>query len=140
MTPTGAATLGAPASEIGRLVDLDLSGAWLVDPATGRQGPADLVAFSDDGSPIQGPELFRNALAYAGMLALPLVEHPEDLALTAGAEANEGLISTVLGLRGWPAAAEAVAVARDLALLTEVATDVPGARLHLTHPPPAAAT
>jgi dihydroorotase len=42
-------------------------------------------------------------------------------------------VATVLGLRGWPGAAEASAVARDLALLAEVVRDVPAARLHLTH-------
>ena len=65
------------------------------------------------------------SLAYAAMLGLPLIDHPEDLALTAGAEANEGLVATVLGLRGWPAAAEADAVARDIALLAEVVRDDP---------------
>ena len=54
------------------------------------------------------------------MLGLPVIDHPEDLALTGGAEANDGLVATVLGLRGWPAAAEATAVARDIALLAEV--------------------
>jgi dihydroorotase len=61
------------------------------------------------------------------------VEHAEDASQTAGAEANDGYVATVLGLRGWPAAAEETAVARDLAMLAEVARDVPGARLHLTH-------
>ncbi len=94
---------------------------------------AGVVGFSDDGSPIQRAELFRNALAYAGMLGLPVIDHPEDLGQTDGAEASEGLVATVLGLRGWPSAAEATAVARDLEILAEVARDVPGARLHLTH-------
>src|SRR5206468_11785012 len=44
-----------------------------------------------------------------------------------------GWISTVLGLKGWPASAEADIVARDLALLAEVVREVPAARLHLTH-------
>ena len=48
-----------------------------------------------------------HALAYAGMLGLPIVDHPEDRDLTDGAEANDGLVATVLGLRGWPVAAEA---------------------------------
>ena len=64
---------------------------------------------------------------------LPIVDHPEDAGLTDGAEANDGFIATVLGLRGWPAAAEEMAVARDLAVLADVCRDVPGARLHLTH-------
>ena len=63
----------------------------------------------------------------------------EEPALTDGAEANEGLVATVLGLRGWPVAAEAAAVARDLAVLAEVVRDEPGARLHLTHLSTAAA-
>ncbi|MEO5704239.1 MAG: dihydroorotase [Candidatus Limnocylindrales bacterium] len=99
----------------------------------GELAEAGVIGFSDDGSPVQHPELFRNALAYSGMLGLPLVDHPEDLALTIGAEANDGLTATVLGLKGWPAAAETNAVARDITLLAEVVRDAPGARLHLTH-------
>ncbi len=99
----------------------------------GELADAGVVGFSDDGSPVQDAALFRNALAYAAMFGLPLVDHPEDLRLTAGAEAHEGLVATVLGLRGWPAAAEAAAVARDIALLSEVVRDNPDARLHLTH-------
>ena len=77
--------------------------------------------------------VMRNALAYAGAADLPIVDHPEDATQTDGAEANDGFIATILGLRGWPTAAEETAVARDLAILAEVARDVPGARLHLTH-------
>ncbi len=83
--------------------------------------------------------ILRNALAYAGSLGLPIVDHPEDPTLTDGAEANDGLVATVLGLRGWPCAAEEAAVARDLAILADVVRDVPGARLHLTHVSTAAA-
>lgn len=99
----------------------------------GELADASVVGFSDDGSPVQSAALFRNALAYAGMLGLPIVDHPEDRTLTDGAEANDGLVATVLGLRGWPGAAEASAVGRDLSLLADVLRDVPGARLHLTH-------
>ncbi|HUG29852.1 MAG TPA: dihydroorotase [Candidatus Limnocylindria bacterium] len=118
LLPYGAATLGRAGEQLAPLGELTEAGA---------------IGFSDDGSPIQHPDLFRNALSYAGMLGLPLVDHPEDLELTSGAEADDGLVATVLGLRGWPAAAEANAVARDVALLGEVVRDVPGARLHLTH-------
>ena len=61
--------------------------------------------------------ILRNALAYAGALGLPVIDHPEDPALTDGAEASEGYVATVLGLRGWPVAAEAGAVARAIAVL-----------------------
>ena len=101
--------------------------------ALGELADAGVVGFSDDGAPVRSASLFRNALAYAGMLGLPIVDHPEDATLTEGAEANEGLIATILGLRGWPVAAEAGAVARDLAILADVLRDVPDARLHLTH-------
>ena len=120
----GAVTLGRAGEQLAPLGELAKAGA---------------IGFSDDGSPVQDPELFRNALAYAGMLGLPLIDHPEDLRSTAGAEAHDGLVATVLGLRGWPASAEADAVARDIAALAEVVRDVPGARLHLTHVSTAAA-
>ncbi|MFL5674808.1 MAG: dihydroorotase [Chloroflexota bacterium] len=101
--------------------------------ALGELADAGVVGFSDDGSPIRSPSILRAALAYAGALGLPIVDHPEDPGLTEGAEANDGLVATVLGLRGWPAAAEEMAVARDIAILADVCRDVPGARLHLTH-------
>ena len=101
--------------------------------ALGELADAGVVGFSDDGSPVASASLLRNALAYAGALGLPVVDHPEESSLTEGAEANEGFVATVLGLRGWPAAAEEAAVARDLAILADVVGDVPAARLHLTH-------
>ncbi len=101
--------------------------------ALGELADAGVVGFSDDGSPVGSASILRSALAYAGALGLPIVEHPEDASLTEGAEANDGPVSTVLGLRGWPVAAEFTAVARALALLADVVPDVPGARLHLTH-------
>jgi dihydroorotase len=99
----------------------------------GELADAGVIGFSDDGSPVGSASLLRNALAYAGGLGLPVVDHAEDSSLTAGAEASDGFVATVLGLRGWPSAAEESAVARDLALLADVVRDVPDARLHLTH-------
>ena len=101
--------------------------------ALGELADAGVVAFSDDGAPVHRAGLLRNALAYAGALGLPVIEHPEDPTLTEGAEAAEGHVATVLGLRGWPTSAEAGAVARAIAVLADVVTDVPQARLHLTH-------
>ncbi len=107
--------------------------------AIGELADAGVVGFSDDGAPVRSATILRSALAYAGALNLPIVDHAEDLSLTSGAEANEGYVATVLGLRGWPAAAEVGAVGRDLAVLADVVRDVPGARLHLTHLSTAAA-
>lgn len=101
--------------------------------AMGELADAGVAGFSDDGASVHDPALLRNALAYAGALGLPIIDHPEEPSLTAGAEASEGYVSAVLGLRGWPVAGEASAVARAIALLSDVVADVPGARLHLTH-------
>jgi dihydroorotase len=100
--------------------------------ALGELADAGVVGYSDDSAPVRSATILRNALAYAGMLGLPVIDHAEDPTQTAGAVANEGLPATVLGLHGWPASAEASAVARDLAILEDVRRDVAGARLHVT--------
>ena len=105
----------------------------------GELADAGVVGFSDDGSPVANAAILRNALAYAGALGLPIIDHPEDPTLTEGAEANEGYVGVVLGLKGWPASAESAAVARAIAILGDVVRDVPAARLHLTHVSTAAA-
>lgn len=101
--------------------------------ALGELADAGVVGYSEDGLPVRSAAILRSAMAYAGALGLPIVEHAEDPSLTEGAEANDGDVSTVLGLRGWPIAAEFSAVARALAILADVAADMPRARLHLTH-------
>ncbi len=107
--------------------------------ALGELADAGVVGFSDDGSPVRSATILRSALLYAGALGLPIVDHPEDPTLTDGAEASEGYVATVLGLKGWPVAAEAGAVARAIAILADVVRDEPRARLHLTHVSTAAA-
>jgi dihydroorotase len=137
--PGGLALVRSAGEASGSPVELLAHGAVTVGragetlAALGELADAGVVGFSDDGAPVRSAAIVRNALAYAGALGLPLVDHPEDPTQTEAAEANEGVVATVLGLRGWPASAEAAAVARDLAILAEVVRDVPGARLHLTH-------
>ena len=89
---------------------------------------AGAVAFSDDGSPVEDARLFRSALEYARASGRPIIEHAQDLALSAKGVVHEGSVSARLGLPGMPAAAEESAVARDLAL-----AKLAGGRLHLTH-------
>jgi dihydroorotase len=101
--------------------------------AMGELADAGVVGYSDDGAPVKTARLLRSALLYAGMLGLPVVDHPEDSELTAGAEASEGYVASVMGLAGWPVAAEVQAVSRDLAVLADALGDEPRARLHLTH-------
>ena len=99
----------------------------------GELADAGVAGFSDDGASVHAAALLRNALTYAGALGLPIIDHPEDPSLTGGAEASEGYVASVLGLRGWPIAGEAGPIARAIAILADVVADVPGARLHLTH-------
>ncbi|MGZ3675059.1 MAG: dihydroorotase [Ktedonobacterales bacterium] len=89
---------------------------------------AGAVAFSDDGHPVSSSKLIRNALEYATPLGLPIVEHCQDEDLVGGGVMHEGAISTLLGLRGWPAAGEDVMLARDLTLVRTT-----GAKYHAAH-------
>jgi dihydroorotase len=112
-------------------VSVDRAGEQL--SAMGELADAGVLGYSDDGAPVRTSKLLRSALLYAGMLGLPVVDHAEDAAMTAGAEAAEGYVASVMGLAGWPEAAEVNAVSRDLAVFADALRDEPRARLHLTH-------
>src|SRR2546426_4401456 len=98
--PVAAITRGRKGRELADLIELAAAGA---------------VAFSDDGSPVADAQLLRNALEYARSAGRPILEHPQDLALSGGGVMHEGAVSARLGLAGMPAAAEESAIARDLA-------------------------
>ncbi|HEX4770589.1 MAG TPA: dihydroorotase [Bryobacteraceae bacterium] len=89
---------------------------------------AGIVAISDDGRPVMNARLVRRAMEFARSLDIPLIEHCEDLNLSAGGDMHEGMQSTRLGLRGIPRSSEDVMVARDLIL-----TELTGARYHVAH-------
>lgn len=80
---------------------------------------AGVVAITDDGRCIQNNELMRRAVEYAKMFNLPVMDHCQDYNLAADGVMNEGYWSNALGLRGWPAAAEDIIVARNI-LIAEV--------------------
>lgn len=86
------------------------------------------VAITDDGHYVQNPEIMRRALEYAKMFNIPIMQHAEDKFLCGGGVMNESYESTRLGLNGAPAAAEEIAVQRDIAL-----TRLVGGRLHVQH-------
>ena len=94
----------------------------------GEMVDAGAVAITDDGNPVMNSGLMRLALEYAQAFEIPVVDHPEDLGLSAGRHMNESVISTRLGLAGKPNAAEEVHIVRDL-LLAEL-TD---GQIHLQH-------
>ncbi len=89
---------------------------------------AGAAAISDDGRFIQNSEVARRVMEYTRMAGLTLISHCEDPNLSAGGVMHEGYWSTVLGLKGIPAASEALAVARDLAL-----AELTRARVHIAH-------
>jgi dihydroorotase len=94
----------------------------------GSMKKAGIVAISDDGRPVMNARVMRRALETARSFDLPLIQHCEDLNLSAGGDMHEGFESTRLGLRGIPGCSEDVIVARDI-LLAEDA----GARYHVAH-------
>lgn len=94
----------------------------------GGLSDAGAVAFSDDGHTIMDALLMRRAMEYARGVGLPLALHSIDENLSRGGQMNEGRLSTILGLAGSPAAAETVAIARDIAL-----AELTGARVHICH-------
>jgi dihydroorotase len=89
---------------------------------------AGIVAVSDDGRPIATAKLLRQVMDYCHALDLPVIDHCEDSSLFAGAVMREGKQSVRLGLRGMPAAAESLAVARDVQI-----AELTGCRLHIAH-------
>jgi dihydroorotase len=111
--PVGAISIGQKGerlTEIGELVD------------------AGAVAITDDGHPVMDSGLMRMALEYAQTFGIPVADHPEDLGLSARGVMNEGLVSTRLGLRGKPNAAEDIHILRDLVL-----AEMTGGHIHLQH-------
>jgi dihydroorotase len=70
----------------------------------------------------------RTALEYALTFGFPVADHCEDPTLAAGGAMHEGLVSTRLGLKGVPAAAEEIMVARDILL-----AELTGGHVHLCH-------
>jgi dihydroorotase len=111
--PIGAASVGSKGEAIAEIAAMKEAG---------------IVAVSDDGKPIATAKLARQVMDYCRSLDLPVIEHAEDVSLAAGAVMREGVTSSRLGLRGMPAAAESVCVARDVQL-----AELAGARLHIAH-------
>ncbi len=89
---------------------------------------AGVVALTDDGHCVQNNEIMRRAVEYAKMFDLPIMDHCQDESMTENAAMNEGVMSTRLGLRGWPHAAEDIIVSRNVILSTYT-----GAHIHLQH-------
>jgi dihydroorotase len=94
----------------------------------GEMVGAGAVAVSDDGRPVASSHLMRTALEYARTFDIPVADHCEEPTLFAGGVMHEGLVSSRLGLKGIPAAAEEIMVARDILL-----AELTGGHVHLCH-------
>jgi dihydroorotase len=111
--PIGAITKGSAGEELAAIGAMKAAGA---------------VAISDDGLPVMNSRVMRRAMEFAKSYDLPVIDHCEDLNLSAGGDMHEGASSVRWGLRGIPAVSEDVMVARNL-LLAEMI----GARCHIAH-------
>ena len=105
-----------------------LAGHELADLGSMAQSKARVRIFSDDGNCVSDPLLMRRALEYVKQFDGVIAQHAQDPRLTEGAQMNEGVIASTLGLKGWPAVAEESIIARDILLANMV-----GARLHICH-------
>ena len=111
--PVGAITKGSAGEELA---------------AIGSMKQAGIVAISDDGRPVMNARVMRRAMEFAKAFGLPVIDHCEDLNLSAGGDMHEGRESVRLGLRGIPGASEDIMVARDVLL-----AEITGARFHVAH-------
>ena len=114
--PIGAATRGSTGEALTEYGSLRAAGA---------------VAVTDDGKPILGDRIMREALIAAARAGLPVIQHAEDTRLTGGCSMNAGPVAFKLGLRGMPVEAESSLVERDIRLLAEI--NDARAHLHVAH-------
>jgi dihydroorotase len=111
--PIGAITKGSAGEELASI---------------GSMKQAGVVAISDDGRPVMNARVMRRAMEFARSFDMPVIDHCEDLHLSADGDMHEGFESVRLGLRGIPGCSEDVMVARDILL-----AEVTGARYHVAH-------
>lgn len=111
--PIGSITKRQEGQEISEMADLVAAGC---------------VAVSDDGRPVMNSEIMRRALEYSRMINLLVIDHCEDLNLAEDGQVHEGYYSTLYGLKGIPAIAEEIMVARDI-----LVAEATGGRVHLAH-------
>ncbi len=105
-----------------------LEGKQLADLNLMNQSTAKVNVFSDDGKCVSDALLMRRALEYTKSFGGVIAQHAQEPTLTQDSQMNEGELSAVLGLKGWPAMAEEAIIARDVLLAEHT-----GGRLHICH-------
>ncbi|MBS6940478.1 MAG: dihydroorotase [Slackia piriformis] len=111
--PAGAMSKGLKGEIISEMGDMVAQGA---------------VAFTDDGRGIQDAGMMRRAMDYGKMFGKVFMSHCQDEGLVGAGQVNEGVVSTRLGLLGWPAQGEELQIARDIML-----AELTGCALHIQH-------
>jgi dihydroorotase len=111
--PIGAITKGSKGEELAEMGELHAAGC---------------PAVSDDGKPVVSAAIMRRAMEYSNIFDLLIISHCEDSSLSGKGVMHEGAVSTELGLRGIPRAAEDVMTGRDITL-----AELTGCRLHIAH-------
>ena len=105
-----------------------LNGETLAEIGAMADSNARVRVFSDDGNCVHDPLVMRRALEYVKKFNGVIAQHAQEPALTIGSQMNEGINSSRLGLKGWPAVAEEAIIARDVLLADHVQS-----RLHICH-------
>jgi dihydroorotase len=105
-----------------------LNGETLAEIGAMADSNARVRVFSDDGNCVHDPLVMRRALEYVKKFNGVIAQHAQEPALTIGSQMNEGVNSSRLGLKGWPAVAEEAIIARDVLLADHVQS-----RLHICH-------
>ncbi len=111
--PVGAITKGQKGEELANI---------------GKMAQAGACAISEDGKTVMNAGLLKKAMKYAAMFHIPMLSHCEDPTLAGSGAMHGGAYSELLGIKGIPADAEEVIVARDLLLARGT-----GVKLHLCH-------
>lgn len=111
--PAGAMSKGLKGEIISEMGDMVAQGA---------------VAFTDDGRGIQDAGMMRRAMDYGKMFGRVFMSHCQDEGLVGAGQVNEGVVSTRLGLLGWPAQGEELQIARDIML-----SELTGCAVHIQH-------
>ena len=105
-----------------------LEGSALSEIGAMAESIARVRVFSDDGNCVFDPLVMRRALEYIKKFDGVIAQHAQEPRLTVGSQMNEGAVSAILGLKGWPAIAEEAIIARDVLLVDHVKS-----RLHICH-------
>ena len=105
-----------------------LNGLALSEIGAMADSAAQVRVFSDDGKCVFDPLLMRRALEYVKKFDGVIAQHAQEPLLTKDAQMNEGEVSALLGLKGWPAVAEEAIIARDVLLAEHTKS-----RLHICH-------